>query len=136
LFDAQSLSSGDDAGKRGRVKPLDAVGDDQPRASLPSTLWKQRPYPAREVQKLYHPERRAFINGYAVCGRESGTGGLVKSANEWPWSSHIERFYKSESALIDDIPMELPANWGRYVDEPLTGKEMELLRESVNRQLP
>ncbi len=32
--------------------------------------------------------------------------------------------------------MELPANWGSYVDEPLTAKEMELVRESVNRQSP
>jgi putative transposase len=61
---------------------------------------------------------------------------LVKSANEWPWSSHVERLSESDDDLIDDIPMELPANWGSYVDEPLTAKEMELMRESVNRQSP
>ncbi len=61
---------------------------------------------------------------------------LVKSANEWLWSSHMERLSESDNDLIDDIPMELPANWGSYVDEPLTAKEMELMRESVNRQSP
>jgi putative transposase len=27
-------------------------------------------------------------------------------------------------------------NWDRYVDEPLTEKELERLRQSVNRQSP
>jgi len=46
------------------------------------------------------------------------------------------RLSKSDNALIDDIPMELPANLGRYVDAPLTENEMELLQEGVNRQSP
>ncbi|GAH54549.1 unnamed protein product, partial [marine sediment metagenome] len=30
----------------------------------------------------------------------------------------------------------LPSDWDRYVDEPLTAKELEKLRQSVNRQSP
>jgi len=62
--------------------------------------------------------------------------GLVNSAKEWLWSSHKERFYRGNNTLVEDIPIELPVNWDRYVDEPLTEKELERLRQSVNRQSP
>jgi putative transposase len=38
--------------------------------------------------------------------------------------------------MVSKTPIDLPAQWGGYVDEPLTEKEMERLRESVNRQAP
>jgi putative transposase len=62
--------------------------------------------------------------------------GLVESAKEWPWSSHNERIHKSHSSFIADVPIELPADWDRYVDRPLTEKELERLRQTVGRQSP
>jgi putative transposase len=62
--------------------------------------------------------------------------GLVQSAKEWLWSSHNERIHKSNDSLIDAVQIELPANWDRYVDRPLTEEELEGLRQSVNRQSP
>ena len=38
--------------------------------------------------------------------------------------------------LVDEIPIELPKGWDRYVDAPLAQKELEKLRQSVNRQCP
>ena len=35
-----------------------------------------------------------------------------------------------------EIPVEFPEDWGRYVDSPLTEKELERLRQGVNRQAP
>ena len=62
--------------------------------------------------------------------------GLVSSAQQWLWSSHKERVGEKPGLLIDEIPIELPDNWSRYGDEPLTEKELERLRQSVNRQSP
>jgi len=61
---------------------------------------------------------------------------LVKSAREWWWSSHRERIGKRLRLLVDEIPIELPGDWDRYVDEPLTEKELEKLRQSVIRLSP
>lgn len=61
---------------------------------------------------------------------------LVNSAKQWEWSSHGEATEKRERKLIDEIPIELPHDWDKYVDAPLTEKEIEKLRKSVNRQSP
>ena len=62
--------------------------------------------------------------------------GIVSSAKDWVWSSHREVIDEKPWLLVDEIPIELPENWSRYVDEPLTDKELERLRQSVNRQSP
>ncbi len=62
--------------------------------------------------------------------------GLVSSARNWLWSSHVERIGIEFHQIVDKIPIELPQKWGRYVDEPLTDKELEELHRSVNRQSP
>ncbi|MBA7467307.1 hypothetical protein ES707_02523 [subsurface metagenome] len=62
--------------------------------------------------------------------------GLVNSAKDWSWSSHREVIDERSRLLVDEIPIELPQDWNRYVDEPLTEKELERLHQSVNRQSP
>jgi putative transposase len=70
--------------------------------------------------------------------------GLVRSAKDWLWSSHNARIVREGQSLssketvpfIDELPIEIPKAWNRYVDEPLTEKESESLRRSVNRQSP
>ena len=52
---------------------------------------------------------------------------LVKSAKDWMWSSHRESIGEQPRFLVDEIPIELPQDWGRYVDEPLTEKEIDNL---------
>ncbi len=62
--------------------------------------------------------------------------GLAGSAKEWAWSSHREMIGEKKNIIADEIPIELPENWGRYVDEPMTSKELERVRQSVIRQSP
>ena len=62
--------------------------------------------------------------------------GLVNSAKDWLWSSHREAIGERPPLLVDEIPIELPQDWNRYVDEPLTEKELAGLHQSVNRQSP
>lgn len=70
-----------------------------------------------------------YVEGNPVRAR------LADSAEKWPWSSHRERV-QGARVLVDESPIELPADWRAYVDEPLTPKELETLRESVVRQSP
>jgi putative transposase len=62
--------------------------------------------------------------------------GLVNSARDWLWSSHLESSGKRPCSFIDEIPIELPKDWGKFVDEPIIRKELDKLRQSVNRQSP
>ncbi|KAF0145271.1 MAG: hypothetical protein FD156_1102 [Nitrospirae bacterium] len=62
--------------------------------------------------------------------------GLVSSAKEWPWSSHREMIGGKKNILAGEVPLDLPENWERYIDEPLTYKELERVRQSVVRQSP
>jgi putative transposase len=62
--------------------------------------------------------------------------GLVKSANDWHWSSHGEVAGTRSKLLVDEVSLELPDDWCSYVDESLTEKELEKFHQSVNRQSP
>ncbi len=61
---------------------------------------------------------------------------LVSSARDWHWSSHRERISKELEKVIDNIPINLPCEWNKSVDEPLTEIELEKLQQSVIRQSP
>jgi putative transposase len=62
--------------------------------------------------------------------------GLVNSANNWLWSSHGESIHKGDHSLIDEVPVELPKEWSKFVNESISEKELEKLRQSVSRQSP
>jgi putative transposase len=56
--------------------------------------------------------------------------GLVEHAAQWPWSSlHFPR-------LRDPCPVNQPADWLDWIDQPLFEHELTALRTSVNRQQP
>ena len=61
--------------------------------------------------------------------------GLVSFAKEWQWSSHNERI-EHNYKLVDEVPVDTPEEWRRYVDTPLTDKELEKLRQKLRRQSP
>jgi putative transposase len=62
--------------------------------------------------------------------------GLVNSANNWLWSSHRESIHKGGHLLIDEVPVELPKEWSKFVNESISERELEKLRQSVSRQSP
>jgi putative transposase len=61
---------------------------------------------------------------------------LVNSAKDWAWSSYLESTGKRSRLLIDEVPIELPEDWGKFVVEPIIGMELDRIRQSVNRQSP
>jgi putative transposase len=62
--------------------------------------------------------------------------GLAKSAGDWRWSSFRESFGMNPRLLIDELPLHLPKDWDGYVNEPIPLRDLEVLRQSVNRQAP
>lgn len=62
--------------------------------------------------------------------------GLVSSARDWLWSSHNERICDEMDGIADSLPIDLPLDWAKYVNEPLCKTELERLNQSVNRQSP
>lgn len=70
-----------------------------------------------------------YIEGNAVRAN------MVSSATQWNYSSHNERV-SGEAGILSELPIVLPDEWTRFVDEPLTDAELEKLRNSVNRQTP
>ncbi len=62
--------------------------------------------------------------------------GLVNSALDWLWSSHKETANLKPKFLVDEIPIEIPVNWTKFVDESLYDEELNKLRKSVKRQSP
>ena len=62
--------------------------------------------------------------------------GLVNSAKNWLWSSHRETIGERSKLLVNEIPIQLPRDWAKYVDETLTDNELKKLHQSVNRQSP
>lgn len=61
---------------------------------------------------------------------------LVESSKEWKWSSHQERLGRQRRRVIIDPPIALPTDWTGYIDQPMTGSEVERVRRSVNRHTP
>lgn len=61
---------------------------------------------------------------------------LVTSAKEWLWSSHKERIGMESTQILSEIPLKLPLNWSKYVNQPLTNRDLERLHLSVRRQSP
>lgn len=62
--------------------------------------------------------------------------GLSPTAAQWQWSSHAARTAGSDGLQPDTFLLSLPDDWTAYVDMPLTDREIEKLRKSVNRQTP
>ncbi|MBE0596628.1 MAG: transposase [Desulfuromonadales bacterium] len=93
-------------------------------------LWQGRykSFPVKDDAHLLTVMR--YIEGNPV------RAGLVASAREWPWSSHLERVGARPKRLIADAPIPLPPDWGAFVDQPLTEGELERLGQSVTRQAP
>jgi len=93
-------------------------------------VWQGR-YKSFMIQEDSHLQMAMrYIEGNAARAK------LVQSATEWRWSSHEETLGKKERTLTDAVPIELPGEWDRYVDEPFTETELDRLRMSVNRQTP
>jgi putative transposase len=77
-----------------------------------------------------------FLKVLRYVERNPVRANLVPSAKDWPWSSFRGRMKNASNSIIDIPPIDLPNDWGEFVDQPLTEKELESIRYSVNRQAP
>src|SRR5205807_8047464 len=64
--------------------------------------------------------------------------GLVRRAEDWPWSSLACRLAGGEAALrrLHPWPVAMPPDWPRSVNEAQTEAELDALRRSVARGRP
>jgi putative transposase len=63
---------------------------------------------------------------------------LVKGAQDWQWGSAWLRQHgtKKQKTLLSDPPVALPHNYRLWLNTPDSAKDLEDLRESVNRGAP
>ena len=55
---------------------------------------------------------------------------LVRRTAEWRWSS------LQHPSLVDHWPVPVPADWSRWIEQPLFAHELAQVRTCVNRQSP
>lgn len=61
---------------------------------------------------------------------------LVSSAANWPWSSISESAFDERRSMISASPIQKPANWVKFVDEPQSQLELDALRRCSQRNAP
>jgi putative transposase len=118
LFNAESLSYGITVNSGRDIEQVDVMVNDEPCSSLSLSghVWQGR-FKSFIIQEDVHLLMvLRYVEGNPV------RAGLVNSARDWVWSSHTDRIEKSAYYLIDKVPIEIPEDWGKYVDEPLTDK--------------
>jgi len=102
---------------------------------------------------------QARYKSFAVCSdahlltvcryieRNPLRAGLVSRAEQWPWSSAISHTrvgsglrdgsaVRSDHVPLTPLPVDLPAEWTRLLDEPRNEDELEAMRSCVRRGLP
>ncbi len=61
---------------------------------------------------------------------------LVQRAGDWKWGGLSARKAKDKPFELSAWPVDMPANWGRLVDERVEEQRLAELRVSVNRGRP
>ena len=66
--------------------------------------------------------------------------GIVASCHEWRWSSvrerEGERKGENSRGLLAPLPVDLPGDWIRFVDQPLHAEERDAILLGVNKHVP
>jgi putative transposase len=70
--------------------------------------------------------------------RNALSAGLAERAQDWRWCSLWARDQGPPElrAILSPWPVERPADWARHVNRPLTGKELDRVRASLERGRP
>jgi putative transposase len=64
--------------------------------------------------------------------------GLVKKAEDWPWTGgHVRRHGPAElKSILSPWPVDRPRTWTRWLNQPQTDREMAEILECIKRQRP
>jgi putative transposase len=68
--------------------------------------------------------------------RNAPRANLVNRAEDWPWSSLWQRQRGQHPVALADWPVERPADWVQWVNEPQSQAELDALRHSLRRSSP
>ncbi len=70
--------------------------------------------------------------------RNAKTANLVKKAENWKWSSLWRREFGTEKqkVFLSVWPTDMPKNYLRMVNDPITIKELERLEQSEEKSIP
>jgi putative transposase len=91
-------------------------------------VWQGR-YRSFPIQDDHH-----LLTVQRYIERNPVRAGLVKRAQDWPWSSAAPR--DEEQPVLDPGPVPRPAHWLSCVNTPQTEAELEKLRECLRRRRP
>ena len=68
--------------------------------------------------------------------RNAMRANLVARAEDWAWGSLWRRENNRGLAMLSVWPIDRPADWKEFVNEPQSAEELEALRRSANRGSP
>ncbi|MGN6545178.1 MAG: transposase [Aureliella sp.] len=79
-----------------------------------------------------------FLTVCRYVERNALRAGLVKRAEDWQWGSLARWLANPEPTpkLLSPWPVRRPRNWTERVNQPLTARELEAVRRSVQRGSP
>ncbi len=92
-------------------------------------VWQGR-FKAFPIQADEH-----YLTALRYVERNALRAKLVRSAENWRWSSLYQRLPLAESILADG-PLSLPTDWLTLVNQPQTEAELVALRTSIDRGTP
>ncbi len=93
-------------------------------------LWQGR-FKAFPIEKDEH-----LLTVLRYVERNPLRSALVRSAEEWPWSSLRARLGSARASLLDAGPLAMSRDWRVLVDRPLTAGELERIRLCNRRERP
>jgi putative transposase len=79
-----------------------------------------------------------FLTLLRYAERSPLSAGLVENAQQWRWGSLWSRVHgdKAIKAVLSLWPVKRPANWTARVNAPLTARELDRVRVSIDRGRP
>ena len=93
-------------------------------------VWQGR-FKAFPVQQDHH-----LLTVIRYVERNPLRAGIVRRAEDWPWSSLGARLGGWLPSFLEHPPIELPPDWREWVNEPQTQTELLGLRERICRGGP
>lgn len=79
-----------------------------------------------------------FIALVRYVERNAKRAGLVKKAEDWKWSSIWRREAGSnkQSKFLSPWPVSITKNYLKYLNEAQSEDELEIIRKSINKNVP
>jgi putative transposase len=79
-----------------------------------------------------------FLTLVRYVERNAQRAGLVKKAEDWPWSSVYARLYGSEKQrqLLSPWPVAAPKNYVPWLNRPQPKEELAHIRHAIKRSRP